>query len=48
MQDNTRIVGAANYQGLEAERPAKNLRSLSQGNLDLDFDVMETVWINTK
>lgn len=41
IQDNTRIVEAVNYQELEVERLAKNLRSLSQGNLDLDFEVNE-------
>lgn len=41
IQDNTRIVEAANYQNIEVERLAKNLSALSQGNLDLDFQVNE-------
>ncbi|MGI6727474.1 MAG: methyl-accepting chemotaxis protein [Anaerovoracaceae bacterium] len=41
VQDITLIVEADNYQELEVKRFGHNLKLLSEGNLDLDFNVSE-------
>ncbi len=41
VQDITAMIKSANYQNIEVDRLAKNLKLLADGNLELDFNVAE-------